>query len=118
MLKFKNIGELVATFRKDNGMTQEELASKININRASVAKVESSQRAVSLYEAIKISKVFGVSVDTLFSFIENNSIEDDNSFVMAFSSKGIIGKEDLKEVKQIELLVDALYTQEHIYRGE
>ena len=117
MSRFNNIGELVAVFRKENSMTQEELAGRLDINRASVAKIESSQRAVSLDEAIQLGRIFGVSVDTLFSYIEDTVSAENNSFVMAFRSKGIMNEQDLEEIREIEMLVDALHTQAQIYRG-
>ena len=118
MLKFKNIGEFVATFRKENNMTQEHLASMLGINRAGIAKIENSQRAVSLEEAIQLGKIFGISVDTLFSYIDDKSEVENNSFVMAFRAKGIMDEKDLEEIREVELLVDALHTQAQIYRGE
>lgn len=118
MLKFKNIGELVAVLRKDNKMTQEELAGKLNINRAAIAKIENSQRAVSLDEAIQLGKIFGISVDTLFSYIEDDIEEENHSFVLAFRSKGIMSEQDLEEIREVEMLVDALHTQAQIYGGE
>lgn len=118
MLKFRNIGELVVTFRKDNKMTQEELAGQLNINRAAIAKIENSQRAVSLDEAIQLGKIFGISVDTLFSYIEDEDEVENHSFVMAFRLKGIMSEQDLEEIREVEMLVDALYTQAQIYRGE
>jgi len=118
MAKYKNIGELVAAFRKEHGMTQEDLACKININRASVAKIENSQRAVSLGEAIQLGKVFGISVDSLLNCINDEVGTENDSFVMAFRSKGIMSEQDLEEIREVEMLVDALNTQAQIYRGE
>lgn len=118
MLKFRNIGELVVAFRKENKMTQEDLAGRLNINRAAVAKIENSQRAVSLDEAIQLGRIFGISVDTLFSYIDDEVEVENNSFVMAFRSKGIMSEDDLEEIREVEMLVDALHTQAQIYRGE
>jgi Predicted transcriptional regulators len=112
-----SIGDVISALRKENGLTQEELGKKTNLNRTIIVKIENSQRAVSLEEAVKIAKVFSIDVDTMYSYIqdeEENSNEE--SFVIAFKAKGM-NDEDLKEIKRIELLVDALFAQNEI-RGE
>jgi transcriptional regulator with XRE-family HTH domain len=118
-MKFNNIGEVISSLRKQIGITQEELGSRTGLNRVVIAKIENSQRALSLEEAVNISKVFSIDVDSLYGYI--NEIDDDKGedevFVMAFKAKGMEGK-DLLEIRRIELLMDALRTQKEIFRGE
>lgn len=118
-MKFKNIGEVISSLRKQIGITQEELGNKVGLSRVTIAKVENSQRALSLEEAVNISKVFSIDIDSLYGYV--NDLEDDKaeeeSFVMAFKAKGMEDK-DLLEIKRIELLMDALRAQKEILRGE
>jgi transcriptional regulator with XRE-family HTH domain len=116
-MKFKYVGEAIGHLRKTQGLTQEELGKKVNLGRVVVAKIENNQRAISLEEAKDICYVLGIGMDTLFGYVEDESNEEDESFVMAFSSKGA-DEEELPEIRRIELLVEALFTQEQIYRGE
>lgn len=118
-MKFNNIGEVISSLRKQMGITQEELGNRIRLNRVAIAKIENSQRALSLEEAVNISKVFSIDVDSLFGYMNDAEDEktEDESFVMAFKSKGMEEK-DLLEIKRIELLMDALRTQKEIFRGE
>ena len=116
-MKFNNIGEVISALRKQMGITQEELGKRVNLNRATITKIENMQRAVSLEEAVNISRVFSMDVETLYGYIDEEKINEENPFVMAFSSKEI-GPNTLSEVKRIELLVDALFTQRQINRGE
>lgn len=51
--------------RKKNGMTQEELAEKMNVSRQSVSKWEGAQSAPDLDKVLKLSGIFGVSTDYL-----------------------------------------------------
>lgn len=111
----KNISEVISFLRKQKGMTQEELGGLTDLSRVIIAKIENSQRAISLEEAIKISKVLDTDVDTMYGYIEKEEKED-TTFVMAFRAKGMT-TEHLQEVKRIELLVDALFAQEAI-RGD
>lgn len=115
-MKFTSIGEVIGALRKQESITQEELGSRVGLNRVTIAKIENNQRSISLEEAINISRVFSMDVDSLYNHIEEEE-EREEVFVVAFRSKGV-SKEDLVEVKRIELLVDALFTQKEIYRGE
>lgn len=112
-----NIGNVISALRKKKGLTQEELGNKTDLNRITIVKIENSQRAISLDEAVKIAKVFSIDVDTMYSYIQSNEEKsNEESFVIAFKAKGM-NEENLKEIKRIELLVDALFTQQEI-RGE
>lgn len=118
MMTFMNIGAVICSLRKQVGMTQEELGKRVGLSRVTIAKIENSQRALSLEEAVDISKVFSIDVDSLYGYIndsESNKVEE--PFVMAFMSKGMEEK-DLLEIRRIELLMDALKTQKEILRGE
>lgn len=118
-MKFNNIGEVIGSLRKQMGITQEELGNRTGLNRVTIVKIENSQRALSLEEAVNISKVFSIDVDSLFGYINETEDEEkeDESFVMAFKAKGM-GQKDLLEIRRIELLMDALRTQKEIFRGE
>ncbi|MBW9151350.1 helix-turn-helix domain-containing protein [Clostridium estertheticum] len=116
-MKMRNIGEVISALRKQKGITQEELGNTTGLSRVIIAKIENNQRAVSLDEAVKLAKVFIIDVDTLYGFIEEEKYKTEkNTFVMAFKAKGM-DSINLKEVRRIELLVDALFAQEEI-RGE
>lgn len=117
MAKMRNIGDVISVLRKEIGLTQEELGNRTGLNRTTIVKIENSQRAISLDEAINIAKEFSIDVDTMYSYIQDKEEKvNETSFVIAFKAKGM-SKENLKEIKRIELLVDALFTQKEI-RGE
>ncbi len=117
MDKFKNIGDVISALRKEEGLTQEELGKKAGLSRITIVKIENSQRAVSLEEAMSIAKVFSIDVDTMYSYINNEEdSQDEENFAIAFKAKGM-DSSNLREIKRIELLVEALFLQEEI-RGE
>jgi len=116
-MKMRNIGEVISALRKQKGITQEELGNTTALSRVIIAKIENNQRAVSLDEAVRIARVFEINIDTLYGFIENEKEEtEEETFVMAFKAKGMDAR-NLKDVRRIELLVDALFAQKEI-RGE
>ncbi len=53
--------------RQDNGMTQQELAEKIGVTRQTVISIEKGNYTPSVLLALKLAKVFSVSVEDIFS---------------------------------------------------
>ena len=60
-----NFSENFQLIRKNKGMTQEELAEKLDISRQAVAKWESGQAYPDISNLIQISNLFNVTVDYL-----------------------------------------------------
>lgn len=59
--------------RKKEGLTQEELAEKLNVSRQSVTKWESGQALPDIEKVKEIAYIFSVSVDCLIGDIESKS---------------------------------------------
>ena len=59
------LGEKIAELRKQNHMSQEELASRLGISRQSVSKWESGQSQPEIDKLLQLSELFHVSVDYL-----------------------------------------------------
>jgi len=64
-LKF--LSENIYKLRKENGLTQEELAEKLNISFQAVSKWENGQTAPDIMLLPLLSQIFKVSIDSLFS---------------------------------------------------
>jgi putative transcriptional regulator len=56
----------VHTLRTERGLTQEELAEKIGVTRQTVISIEKGNYTPSVMLALKIAKVFNVSVQDIF----------------------------------------------------
>jgi transcriptional regulator with XRE-family HTH domain len=61
------IGNKINQLRKLSGMTQEQLAEKLNVSRQSVSKWENGAAAPDLESVVKISRLFQVSLDDLLT---------------------------------------------------
>ena len=59
------LADKIIDLRKKNGLSQEELAEKMNVSRQSVSKWESAQSVPDLNKIITLSDIFGVSTDYL-----------------------------------------------------
>jgi len=54
------IGELIREYRRMKGMTQEELASKLDCSKAYICAVESGSKTISVNQAKKFAKALGI----------------------------------------------------------
>ncbi len=57
--------EKLITLRKQNGLSQEELGMKLNVARQTVSKWELGETTPEMDKLIKLSEIFGVSLDEL-----------------------------------------------------
>lgn len=59
------LGEIISELRKDYGLTQEDLATKLNVSRSTVANWETGNREIDLQSLVKVANIFNVSCDYL-----------------------------------------------------
>lgn len=59
------LGEKICTLRTGKGLSQEDLAAKLEVSRQSVSKWETGQSVPDLEKIIRLADLFGVSVDEL-----------------------------------------------------
>jgi putative transcriptional regulator len=62
--------------RKQHGITQEELAKKLEVTRQTIGSLENGRYNPSILLAFKISKLFKVSIEEIFIYEE--SAENEN----------------------------------------
>lgn len=67
---FKNFGKQVKNLRLEAGLTQEEMAEKLNIHRTYISFIERGERNPSLLMIFKISRVLKIKLTDLFGFDE------------------------------------------------
>ncbi len=60
------IGDNIKTLRKEAGMTQRELADKLNVSFQAVSKYENEGVMPDVMSLPEIAKIFGVTIDDLF----------------------------------------------------
>ncbi|MEG0306261.1 MAG: helix-turn-helix transcriptional regulator, partial [Oscillospiraceae bacterium] len=61
----KSIGSFIAVLRKANGLTQKDLAEKLNVSDKSVSRWERDDGAPDLSLVPVIAEIFGVTCDEL-----------------------------------------------------
>ena len=90
------IGMNLKYFRKKEGLSQEELAEKIEVSRQSVAKWESGETLPDIVKCRELANLFGTKIDNLinYSFEEEKLIENeiDGKFVFGIVKVGERGQ--------------------------
>ena len=61
------IGQRILELRKQNGMSQEQLAEKLQVTRQTISKWESDKSIPDVTILITLSEIFGVSLDFLIA---------------------------------------------------
>ena len=79
-LSQKQIGQRVTELRKNKGLSQEDLAKRVNISRPSLAQIELGNRSVNILELQQLSIELGFSLDDFMSknFEIHQEIDGDN----------------------------------------
>lgn len=57
--------------RKLNGVTQEELADKLEVSRQTIGSLENGKYNPSITLAFKIARFFGLSIEEIFIYEED-----------------------------------------------
>ena len=73
----KQLGNNIAKFRKERGMTQDNLAELLSVSPQAVSKWENDVSYPDIEMLPKLATIFGVSMDTLFS----NPVTPETEFV-------------------------------------
>ena len=63
----KNIGEIISSLRKEKGMTQTDLAEKMNVTDKAVSKWERNLSCPDINSIPKLAEVIGTTVEELLN---------------------------------------------------
>lgn len=111
--KHMTTGEKISKLRKENNYTQEQLAELLGVSRQSISKYESDMVFPETEKLIRLSDLFGCTVDYLLK----ENVEKENGFY----TSGDAGKSDREVtlgslVKKYHLLIrkaNILYLEYH-----
>lgn len=68
--KYKYLGLNIAYYRKEKGLSQSELAERVNISRTHMSRIETADCAVSLDVIFEICDILEIKPTKLFDFRE------------------------------------------------
>ena len=71
------IGNTLKRLRKENGLTQQEMADLIHTHRSGYSKIENDQQEIAVDDLVCLSKHFGMSVDEIIYFDDRNGVPNE-----------------------------------------
>ncbi len=102
MIDSVKVGKKIYTLRKENSLTQDELASKLMVTRQVISKWELGNSLPSIDLIIELSKLFNTSIDEILCLNDDSRIEIDESNIF----KGHNRKYILDKIIDGEIKVD------------
>lgn len=79
VMDMPTLGEQLKALRVKKGMTQEQLAQKLNTTKAAISRYEKNQRQPRLEQISEIAQILGANPDELFNLIfRSQEVQDEN----------------------------------------
>lgn len=94
------IGKKIKLLRKVRGLTQEQLAEKLNVGRATLSNYEIGRRSPRLKELERIANVLGVGLD-YFGIVQSDITDLLARAKLLFNDKNISAEDKEKAYKEI-----------------
>lgn len=85
----KSIGETISSFRKKKGLTQNELAEKMNVTDKAVSKWERDLSCPDVNTISRLAEVLDVSVEELLNAKEQRKTSDNSKDLIGLIFKAI-----------------------------
>lgn len=95
----KRVGERIRSYRKERGLSQEELAHLANLHTTYIGQLERGEKNATLSSVEKVANALGISLENLFrsihaapdsqeytlsqivTYLQTRSIEDQKAFL-------------------------------------
>ena len=72
-----SLGNSLFDARKKKGLSQEEVAEKLGVSRQTISKWETEETVPDIYQAKKLAKIYGLSLDELIdTYLDQKVIEE------------------------------------------
>ncbi len=85
-MKDENIGKFLKKVREDLGLTQEEVASKVDLGRDAIIRIENGKRKVGALELVAFSKLYNIDLEELMTSTKKKKKENMKGIILAGGS--------------------------------
>lgn len=96
----KILGENIRIIRKNNGLTQEQLAEKLDLNPHHLSQIEIGNSGISIDTAIKICQITNSPASLLFKDIITPSRQIENYDLLTDNEKELVNEIIILLIKQ------------------
>lgn len=100
-LTMEVLGQRLREAREQAGMSQEEVASELEVPRSAVSKIEQGNQSVDSIQLRGLSDLYGVSLDSLLE-PEKGEAADETEFVQALRRGGEESDVSSRDVSRVE----------------
>lgn len=104
---YVKIGNRLKKIREYMGLTQEQVATILNIGRDAIIRIEKGTRKIDIEELLKFSKLYNISLEEL---TDESYIEDEEVMIFARGFEKLTEK-DRKEILDLIELKNKLKSQ-------
>lgn len=94
----------IKNLREEFGMTQQELADKIDGAKSTIAMYEKGDRKPSLEVLVKLSEIFNCSIDYILCKTDIRNIEEDFKFAYHKETEGL-SEDEIREALEFYKMV-------------
>lgn len=93
------VGERIQMYRKQFGMSQEELGQKLLVSRQTISLWEKDQTVPTIANLVRLKEIFGVSVDDILGI----NVTEQNSGMLPYETYRFrFVKEELSEIRRLQ----------------
>ena len=110
----KIIGNRIKQLRKEHGLTQQELADKLNLAKSSISSYESGVRIPSYEVLINMATYFNCSIDFLMGLTSIESSKKANADEEKENIVETINQDKRESIKQSEILIRSKQTKDNM----
>lgn len=96
---YERFGKMISDMRNELGLSQEEVASRLNLPKSTYGNYERGERKIPLPELIAMSKFFGFSVDEFINMEKSIRSIDNLTLSMRDEFEGTVFTQE--EINQI-----------------
>lgn len=101
IMDLQRVGNRIKQFRKRQGLTQEQVASYLDLSRPQISLIESGERSIDLNKLEKLANLFGIN---LAVFISEDEMQLSTELAFAFRSDDV-NESDLEKIAQFKRIV-------------
>ena len=110
----KDIGNKIKKERIEAGLTQQELANKLNLSKSSIASYENGVRIPSYEVLINMATYFNCSIDFLMGLTSIESSKKANADEEKENIVETINQDKRESIKQSEILIRSKQTKDNM----
>ncbi|WP_280753228.1 MULTISPECIES: helix-turn-helix transcriptional regulator [unclassified Paenibacillus] len=102
----KKVGEAIRHFRKEKGMSQEELAHASGVHESYVGKLERAEKVCSVDVLAKVTGALDISLTDFFRYLQPEGSQDQETTLGIIVDK--LRDRSVQEQKKILRVIDAV----------